>query len=699
MARKLQGISYSKLRKEVVFKLLTVVVVAFAMLGVMGALATGAQTSNVLANAQRSFDSEIRPNAENVVRVFLDGAELSFDVPPVIVEGRTLVPMRAIFEAFGAEVDWKHETQTATATKGGREVVITRYLNTAWVDGVETHLDVAARTVDNRMMVPLRFVSETLGMQVQWTEREQRIDLFTASSIDARLSFGLQPPQPIYFQSRNTFVDMVPTIYYNLVLSFDNPNSWSNRPLTIRTIVWKPNGSMLMDYVGNPIEISSGAREFRHYGRIQYPGSERNQPGVANPVHWDLGEYRVEVWLDGERTAANTFTVVPAINDQGNTSANMFNSGLVARQADRFYVVGANGSLYKGEVGRTEVEQLTTDRANYINVQGQWIYFINLSKDQVISRIRFDGRNDTNASNPHLIRRGEAETISHDAAEQLLLIDDWLYYVNLSDDRKLYRIRTDGSESQLVLNDSILQYYIHTNPFTQANEIVYIKYEDTYRYYITPEEQRRRQTEDIQPWERREHNVGIGSLYVADLKTDIADMSTNESKKLYNGMVTGMIVEGTYVYFLKPIDNGWNRRVSGRVAGNLYRMELSDTGSQKSNVDSNIYKPEAVAILGDKQVTNFYVDADMLVVQDDLNRGRVWHVYTPDGEYVREIQTNITQQAVDTIGESFYQNRSTFPVTYMNRMDRWMYYYVGDKDDKISDNMPLRTDERLIIVR
>lgn len=57
--------------------------------------------------------------------VDLDGKQLSFDVQPTIENGRTLVPLRAIFEAMGANVDWNQSTQTATATKDGTTVKLT----------------------------------------------------------------------------------------------------------------------------------------------------------------------------------------------------------------------------------------------------------------------------------------------------------------------------------------------------------------------------------------------------------------------------------------------------------------------------------------------------------------------------------------------------------------------------------------------
>ena len=59
-----------------------------------------------------------------VIQVFLDGRGILFDQPPIMKDGRTFVPMRAIFEAMGAAVEWDGDTQTITGTKGDTVIVM-----------------------------------------------------------------------------------------------------------------------------------------------------------------------------------------------------------------------------------------------------------------------------------------------------------------------------------------------------------------------------------------------------------------------------------------------------------------------------------------------------------------------------------------------------------------------------------------------
>ena len=109
--------------------------------------------------------------------VNLNGKRLSFDVPPVIENGRTLVPLRAIFEALGATVGWDESTQTVTATKGSIQIMLQVGGQSAYKNGTPVHIDVPAKVTNNRTMVPLRFVSEALGAAVGWDESTQTVTI------------------------------------------------------------------------------------------------------------------------------------------------------------------------------------------------------------------------------------------------------------------------------------------------------------------------------------------------------------------------------------------------------------------------------------------------------------------------------------------------------------------------------------------
>lgn len=102
------------------------------------------------------------------IKIFVDGKEVKADVPPVIVDDRTLVPFRAIFEALGAEVEWEAETRTALGVRGGIAVEIQIDSSVMKINGEELVLDVPAQIIDDRTMVPVRAVSESFNANVGW---------------------------------------------------------------------------------------------------------------------------------------------------------------------------------------------------------------------------------------------------------------------------------------------------------------------------------------------------------------------------------------------------------------------------------------------------------------------------------------------------------------------------------------------------
>lgn len=115
------------------------------------------------------------------VTVNLNGQKMEFDVNPFIEDGRTLVPMRAIFEAIGASVTWDGETRLAIALyqiNGEPNYIALQIDNkTAHVNDSKVELDVPARIVGDRTFVPLRFISETIGKTVTWNQDTYTVDI------------------------------------------------------------------------------------------------------------------------------------------------------------------------------------------------------------------------------------------------------------------------------------------------------------------------------------------------------------------------------------------------------------------------------------------------------------------------------------------------------------------------------------------
>lgn len=127
-------------------------------------------------------------HCEDGIRVTLDGNEIQFDVPPQIINGRTLVPMRAIFEALGAEVTWNGEIQYIMAQTQNKHIDM--YIGSDTM-GVTKNgdtfanmvtLDVPPVIIDGRTLVPVRAVSESLDCDVQWDEDSKTVTITSSDT-------------------------------------------------------------------------------------------------------------------------------------------------------------------------------------------------------------------------------------------------------------------------------------------------------------------------------------------------------------------------------------------------------------------------------------------------------------------------------------------------------------------------------------
>jgi len=117
------------------------------------------------------------------IPVYIDGERLYFEVPPINQEGRVLVPMRGLFESLGAEVDWDNDTRLITAVKGSTTVELSPDSNRALVNGEEVRLDVKPVIKEGRTLVPLRFVSTALGADVAWDGVKETVTITTTGSV------------------------------------------------------------------------------------------------------------------------------------------------------------------------------------------------------------------------------------------------------------------------------------------------------------------------------------------------------------------------------------------------------------------------------------------------------------------------------------------------------------------------------------
>jgi hypothetical protein len=110
------------------------------------------------------------------IQVDVNNRQVQFgNVAPSRIDGRVFIPLRAVVEALGADVRWEAATQTVFGSKGGREFELPIGSRSAQVNGRSLALDAPARLIAGNTMVPLRFVAEALGADVAWNAADQRV--------------------------------------------------------------------------------------------------------------------------------------------------------------------------------------------------------------------------------------------------------------------------------------------------------------------------------------------------------------------------------------------------------------------------------------------------------------------------------------------------------------------------------------------
>ena len=173
--------------------------------------------------------------SEKTISVYLDNEKLEFDVNPKIVNDRTMVPMRIIFEKLGAEVTWDESTKTAHAftynydiARGVSITIGAPNMRDAYDTSIK--LDAPAIIDNGRTLVPLRAISEAFGCTVQWNAETNTVIIFSENFIDYSKT---QPQTTVQVATPTEFLNAIDSNkkiiltsnYYNLsdVTNIDNP--------------------------------------------------------------------------------------------------------------------------------------------------------------------------------------------------------------------------------------------------------------------------------------------------------------------------------------------------------------------------------------------------------------------------------------------------------------------------------------------
>ena len=113
--------------------------------------------------------------AQDVIKVYVDNERVDFDVAPFIEKGRTLIPLRGVFEKLGAKVDWNKNLLEVVIKDENNEIEMILGKDKVMVNGIIKDIDVPTKMINSRTFAPLRFVAENLGHTVRWEESTNSI--------------------------------------------------------------------------------------------------------------------------------------------------------------------------------------------------------------------------------------------------------------------------------------------------------------------------------------------------------------------------------------------------------------------------------------------------------------------------------------------------------------------------------------------
>lgn len=244
--------------------------------------------------------------ASNEIKVVVNDVQLSFDQSPLMWEGRLLVPLRSIFEALGATVYWNNDTQTVTGKKGKTTIELQIGKAKALINGKEQELQVPARKINNRTMVPLRFVAESLGATVNWNKdtRTATIDDHKRAKYEEDLLKNVEVQSVKFFQSNDgkmtsgekTYKDAFSkreTRYVHCEITLINSIPGKRLEVPLRVEYYTQNNKVLIETtVKHVIEANASTSTLE----VNFGYSELEK--------WLMGPYTVKVFQEGDEKNA-----------------------------------------------------------------------------------------------------------------------------------------------------------------------------------------------------------------------------------------------------------------------------------------------------------------------------------------------------------------------------------------------------------
>ncbi|MBP1926390.1 putative secreted protein with C-terminal beta-propeller domain [Sedimentibacter acidaminivorans] len=129
------------------------------------------------------FSVSVFAEDECFITVYVNNEKVEFDANPILENGRTLVPLRGVFEKLDAKVDWNKNTMQAVIKDENNEIEMMLNKNKVLVNGEIKDIDSPTKMINSRTFAPLRFISETLGHDIRWDEKTNSVYITKYKSV------------------------------------------------------------------------------------------------------------------------------------------------------------------------------------------------------------------------------------------------------------------------------------------------------------------------------------------------------------------------------------------------------------------------------------------------------------------------------------------------------------------------------------
>ncbi|MBB6216563.1 hypothetical protein HNQ80_002665 [Anaerosolibacter carboniphilus] len=344
------------------------------------------------------------------------------EVKPVMINSRTLVPVRFISEALGAKVDWDGSTSTITVSSDDKVIKLKLGNKSININGKNEALEVAAQSINNRSFIPLRALTNALGKQLFYDR-----GLIIISNVDKILDTTKD----------KAVIDEIIALFTGQVSENNNSNSLkSNNSAAANNTNKITNGRFAVQQGEWIYYVTRDKFTFKLY-KMKDDGSDKTS-------------------LKNERT-----------------------SGIVVAGDWIYFPHGADSNLYKIKTDGTDLTKLSDDKAQYISVYNGWIYYCNRSDEYKLYKIKTDGTQRTKVSDDdssYITVAGDwvyystgsshnskiyriktdgtsKEIINENGVREFKVDGEWIYYIDTSNNRfygDIAKMKLDGSQKTII---------------------------------------------------------------------------------------------------------------------------------------------------------------------------------------------------------------------------------------------------------